>query len=74
MVTRLVELRHDLDLNQRELADRLGQSRSYVSKVEIFERRIDFVQLIDWLRALGVDEKKFVMEMLELIPVVRRKR
>jgi transcriptional regulator with XRE-family HTH domain len=74
VISRLVEVRQGLDVSQRELAERLSQSRSYVSKVEIFERRLDFVQLVDWVRALGVDERKFLSEMLKDIPVTRRKR
>jgi len=70
----LVEIRDELGLSQRELAERLGQSRSYVSKVEIFERRMDFVQLVEWLRALGVDERKFLSDMLKDIPAHKRKR
>lgn len=74
VITRLIEARGELELSQRELAERLGQSRSYVSKVEIFERRMDFVQLVEWLRALGVDERKFLADMLKDIPVQKRKR
>lgn len=73
-VTRLIDLRHELDVSQRSLALRLGQSRSFVSKVEIFERRLDFVQLVDWLRALEVDERRFLMELLKDIPAIKRKR
>lgn len=67
-------MRDELDISQRELAERLGQSRSYVSKVEIFERRMDFVQLVEWLRALGADERRFLADMLKDIPVQKRKR
>lgn len=74
VISRLIEIRDELDLSQRELAERLGQSRSYVSKVEIFERRMDFVQLVEWLRALGVDERKFLSDMVRDIPVQKRKR
>lgn len=74
VITRLVEARHELDVSQRELAERLGQSRSYVSKVEIFERRMDFVQLVDWLRALGLEERKFLVDMLKDVPPPKRKR
>jgi transcriptional regulator with XRE-family HTH domain len=70
----LIDLRHELDVSQRSLALRLGQSRSFVSKVEIFERRLDFVQLVDWLRALEVDERRFLMELLKDIPAIKRKR
>lgn len=74
VISRLIEIRDELDLSQRELAERMGQSRSYVSKVEIFERRMDFVQLVEWLRALGIDERKFLSDMLKDIPVQKRKR
>lgn len=74
VITRLIEVRNELDISQREVAERLGQSRSYVSKVEIFERRMDFVQLVEWLRALGIDERKFLSDMLKDIPVQKRKR
>lgn len=67
-------MRSELAISQRELAERLGQSRSYVSKVEIFERRMDFVQLVEWLRALGIDERKFLTDMLKDIPAQKRKR
>lgn len=74
MIARLVDERHALDVSQRELADRLSQSRSFVSKVEIFERRMDFVQLVDWVRALKLDERKFLAELFKDIPVARRKK
>lgn len=74
MISRLVDERHRLDVSQRDLADRLGQSRSFVSKVEIFERRLDFVQLVDWVRALEVDERKFLADLLKEIPASRRKK
>lgn len=74
VIARLVDERHALDVSQRELADRLGQSRSFVSKVEIFERRMDFVQLVDWVRALKLDERKFLAELFKDIPVARRKK
>lgn len=74
IVTRLVQLRDETNISQRDLAAALGQSRSYVSKVETFERRLDFVQLVEWLRALDADEKKFLIEMLDEIPSRKRKR
>ncbi len=74
VISRLVDERHRLDVSQRELADRLSQSRSFVSKVEICERRLDFVQLVDWMRALDLDERKFLTEVLKEIPATRRKK
>ncbi|WP_240633804.1 helix-turn-helix domain-containing protein [Caulobacter flavus] len=49
----LVEKRKEAGLTQRELADRLGKPRSFVSKIEGRERRIDVVEFIAIAKALG---------------------
>lgn len=74
IVARLVALRKAAQLNQRQLAEALGKTQSYVAKVELHERRLDVVQLVEWLRALEVDERKFFAEMLKDIPVTKKKR
>jgi transcriptional regulator with XRE-family HTH domain len=67
-------MRKAAGLNQRELAERLEKTQSYVAKVELHERRLDIVQLVEWLRALEEDEKSFFAEMLKDIPKTKRKR
>jgi transcriptional regulator with XRE-family HTH domain len=44
-LARLVEARREAGLTQVEVADRLGKARSFVSKCELGERRVDFVEL-----------------------------
>jgi transcriptional regulator with XRE-family HTH domain len=44
-LARLVQARHDADLTQVEVARRLGKARSFMSKCELGERRVDFVEL-----------------------------
>ena len=44
-LARLVQARHDAGLTQVQVADRLGKARSFVSKCELGERRVDFVEL-----------------------------
>ncbi|WP_239590742.1 helix-turn-helix domain-containing protein [Vitreimonas flagellata] len=66
--------RQPLPFNQRELAETLGKTQSYVAKVELHERRLDIVQLVEWLRALEVDERKFFAEILKDIPATKQKR
>ncbi len=52
MVQLLVQERLSAALTQRDLAERLKKPRSYVSKIEVCERRIDVMELIHYLRAL----------------------
>lgn len=74
VVSRLVALRKEAELSQREMAERLGQPQSYVAKVELHERRLDIDQLIEWIRALGVNEREFLLELATKMPSTRRPR
>ena len=74
VIDRFVELRGEAGLNQRELAERLGLPRSYVSKAENYERGLDLVQMVDWLRALGVDERKVINSIVLSLPSARKKK
>jgi transcriptional regulator with XRE-family HTH domain len=47
-------------LTQGEVADRLGQTQSFVSKCELGERRIDIVELRSFCQATGVSLADFV--------------
>ena len=62
VVTRLIALRKAARLNQRELAERLGRTQSYVAKVELCERRLDVIQLLELLDALDIDALAFLKE------------
>ena len=53
-VALLRKAREDAGLTQREVARLLGRPQSYVSKVETCERRVDFVELLQLCRAIGV--------------------
>jgi len=74
IIDRFVELRDEVGLNQRELAERLGLPRSHVSKAENYERGLDLVQMVDWLRALGVDERKVINSIVGALPVARKRK
>lgn len=53
-VALLRRARESTGITQRELARRLGRPQSYVSKVETCERRLDYVELLELCRAIGV--------------------
>ena len=44
-LARLVQARRDAGLTQVEVAKRLGKAHSFLSKCELGERRVDFVEL-----------------------------
>jgi transcriptional regulator with XRE-family HTH domain len=53
-ISHLIEARQQAGLSQREVADKLGKPRSFISKLEGRERRLDVVELIALARALGI--------------------
>jgi transcriptional regulator with XRE-family HTH domain len=52
--TRLVRARESAGLTQREAAQRLGRSQSFVAKSETGERRVDVVELRQFAATYGV--------------------
>ncbi len=59
---RLREVRRRAGLTQVQLAERLGQTQSFVSKCERGERRLDLVEVRAFCIAMGVSFASFVAE------------
>jgi ribosome-binding protein aMBF1 (putative translation factor) len=60
----LTESRMAAGLSQVDLASKLGKPQSYVSKVESGERRIDVVEFVEFVRALGADPVRMLRATL----------
>ena len=56
----LREVRQEAGLRQIDLAKRLGQPQSFISKCESGERRLDLPELRQVCNAIGISLKKFV--------------
>jgi transcriptional regulator with XRE-family HTH domain len=56
----LRRIRLDAGLRQVDLAERLGQPQSFVSKYESGERRLDLLELRQICEAVGMPLNKFV--------------
>ena len=54
VVSLIRKARERRGLTQCGLARRLGRPQSYVSKVETCERRLDYIELLQMCRAVGV--------------------
>jgi transcriptional regulator with XRE-family HTH domain len=58
----LRETRERAGITQVEVAEKIGETQSYVSKVERGERRLDIVQLQAFCRAMKTTLSAFVAE------------
>jgi transcriptional regulator with XRE-family HTH domain len=64
----LVEARKDQGLTQVELARRLHRPQSFVSKYEHAERRLDVVEFLEIVRAMGLDPCAFLRTLEAMGP------
>lgn len=72
LVRALRELRNQSKLTQKQLCLLLGQEVTYVSKVERGTRRIDAIELLDYVHALGTDPSKFLSDFWATRPASKR--
>jgi transcriptional regulator with XRE-family HTH domain len=61
----LREVRVAANLTQDQVADRIGQTQSYVSKYENGEQRLDLIELEAVCKAVGIALMDFVRRYLE---------
>ena len=59
----LVEFRRGRQMTQSELAAKLGWTQADISKVENGVRRLDVIELLFWLEALGDDLPSFAAQL-----------
>ena len=60
LVRLLRQIRRDANLSQVELAARVGETQSYVSKYESGEQRLDLLEIEKICRAVGVPLRAFI--------------
>jgi transcriptional regulator with XRE-family HTH domain len=70
----LKKTREDIGITQIQIAKKLKITQSQVSKIERGERRLDFIELRRWLRALGVPIMDFVTEFEAYLKKNSKKR
>lgn len=59
--------RRDRRLRQKDVAAKIGRDQAMVSKVESGERRLDVIELRNWLTAIGVNFVAFASDLDERI-------
>lgn len=64
LIKALILKRELKNITQVQLASSLKKPQSYIAKVENFERRIDVLELHDWLNVLEISIVNFLEENL----------
>lgn len=64
LIKALIYTRELKNITQVQIASSLKKPQSYVAKVENFERRIDVLELHDWLNVLEISISVFLEENL----------
>ncbi len=62
MIRHLVTCREQRKVTQDSLANQLSRQQSFIAKVENLDRRLDVVELVDWLNALDISLFEFLAE------------
>lgn len=62
----LVERRKSAGLRQVDLAKRLSRTQSYVSNIEIGQKRIALIELVEWAEALGFDPEEAITKISKI--------
>ena len=65
LATLLRQVRLDANLTQSQLAEKIGQTQSYVSKYENGEQRLDLIELEVVCKAADISLTGFVERYLE---------
>ncbi|WP_348643129.1 helix-turn-helix transcriptional regulator [Rhizobium sp. WL3] len=62
MIDALVVARKSAKLTQAELGDRIGARQTFVSKIELGERRLDVAEFLKVSRAIGADPHQLIRD------------
>ena len=68
----LRESRRRAGLSQVQVAARIGETQTFVSKCERGERRIDVIELATFCRAFGISLKQFVLVLERALSRTKR--
>jgi transcriptional regulator with XRE-family HTH domain len=63
LIQRLIAAREAAAVTQVQLAELLARPQSYIAKVENLDRRLDIVELSDWLKALKVPARQLLADL-----------
>jgi transcriptional regulator with XRE-family HTH domain len=68
LVDFLIKTRKSQGITQVELAERLGKSQQFISRIESGERRIDLLEFVALSRCMGIDPAKLLGSIVRKLP------
>jgi len=68
LVQVLIEARKSSGLTQAELGAKVGKDQTYISLIEVSQRRVDVLEFIALSRAMKIDAAKLFGLVLERVP------
>lgn len=72
-VEAIIAARTAANISQRELAKRLGVDHSIVAKYETRVRRLDYIEFLDVMDALGADSVEFTASFRATLAQLRQR-
>lgn len=63
VIAMLRKLREQKQLTQKGLADKIGSDQTFISKIEIGERRVDIIELKYICEALDIELVQFIKQV-----------
>jgi transcriptional regulator with XRE-family HTH domain len=70
----LRKIREEAGLNQTTLAEKLHKPQTFVSKSELGERRVDFLETLEFCKACGVSPVAFIEQLEKNAPASHENR
>jgi len=65
IISDLVDIRQSKSLTQRAFAAKSGYKHSFVAKTELRDRRMDFIEIVVYLKNLGLTTKQIKAKLTE---------
>ena len=67
LVVFLTKLRMDSGLSQKKFSKLSGLQPTFIARTELRERRLDLIEAIDYMKALGMSKEEIIKKIKELI-------
>ena len=63
LISELVRIRHEKGFTQRSFAKKTGYSQCFIGRTETKERRLDFIETVDYMKHLGLSKKEITKKL-----------